>query len=71
MAPSGCSTQGLNHEWQVGLGQMPAFQGKLTDSEVDVILTYIKTWWTSNQRDGQADISQRYQEALDRQKKNR
>ena len=50
---------------------MPAFQHKLTNPGVDAVLTYIKTWWTPDQRDGQADISQRYQEALDRQKKHR
>ena len=57
---------------KLGFGQMPqmpAFQDKLTDPEIDVILTYIKTWWTPDQLDGQADISQRYQEALERQKK--
>ena len=56
---------------KLGFGQMPAFQDKLTDPEVDVILTYIKTWWTPDQRDDQADISKRYQEALERQKKGR
>ncbi len=59
---------------KLGFGQMPqmpAFQDTLTDPEMDVILTYIKTWWTPDQRDGQADISRRYQEALERQKKDR
>ena len=51
-----------------GFGQMPAFQDKLSESEVDAILAFIKTWWTEAQRQGQADISQRYQEALDRQR---
>ena len=48
---------------------MPAFGDKLTEPEVDAILTFIKTWWTSNQQASQADISQRYQEALDKQQK--
>ncbi len=30
---------------KLGFGQMPAFHDKLTESEVNVILTYIKTWW--------------------------
>ena len=51
-----------------GFGQMPAFQDKLSELEVDAILSYIKTWWTEAQRQGQADISQRYQDAYDRQR---
>ena len=53
---------------KLGLGQMPRFEKKLTDSEIDQILTYIKTWWSEDQREAQADVSQRYQEALDKQK---
>ena len=53
---------------KLGLGQMPGFEEKLTDSEIDQILTYIKTWWSEDQREAQADVSQRYQEALDKQK---
>ena len=48
-----------------GLGLMPRFKGTLTESDVDIILVYIKTWWTEEQRQSQADISRRYQEALD------
>ena len=48
---------------------MPAFQDKLSASELDAILAYIKTWWTDTQRQTQADISQRYQEAPNNQKK--
>ena len=51
-----------------GFTQMPGFEEKLTDSEIDQILTYIKTWWSEDQREAQADVSQRYQEALDKQK---
>lgn len=54
---------------KMGLGLMPPFKDKLTEGEVDAILSYIKTWWEEWQREGQADISQRYQEAIDRQKR--
>ena len=56
---------------KTGLGLMPPFKDKLTEHEVDAILIYIKTWWTEDQRERQADISQRYQEALDRRKQGR
>ncbi len=46
---------------------MPALGDKLAEPEVDAILTFIKTWWAAEQRASQADISQRYQEALDEQ----
>ena len=46
---------------------MPAFKDKLAEQEVEAVLSYIKTWWEEWQREGQADISRRYQEALDRQ----
>ena len=49
-------------------GLMPGFKDKLTEGDVDSVLTYIKTWWTEEQRQSQADISRRYQEALDKQK---
>ncbi len=51
-----------------GFGQMPAFKDKLTEPELDAVMTFIKTWWTPDQRADQADLSRRYQEALDRQK---
>jgi mono/diheme cytochrome c family protein len=50
-----------------GFGLMPPFKDKLTEQEVDAILEYVKTWWTEDQRRRQADISQRYQQALDKQ----
>ena len=60
-------------EWimngKLGFGQMPAFQDRLSESEVDVILAFIKTLWTDEQRQTQSDISQRYQEALNNQNK--
>ena len=54
---------------RTGFGLMPPFKDKLTKQDVDAILAYIKTWWTEDQRRGQADISQRYQQALDDQNK--
>ncbi len=54
-----------------GLSQMPAFKNTLTDPEVDAVLSYIKTSWTEDQRETQADVSVRYQEALDKQKEGR
>ena len=54
-----------------GLGLMPRFKDRLKESEVDMILGFIKTWWTDEQRLTQADISRRYQEALDKQKEGR
>ena len=51
----------------LALGQMLAFRDKLDESQVEGILAYIKTWWTETQRRGQADVSQRYREALERQ----
>ena len=50
---------------------MPRFKDRLKESEVDMILGFIKTWWTDEQRLTQADISRRYQEALDKQKEGR
>ena len=54
---------------KLGFGQMPAFQDKLNESELDAILAYIKAWWTDEQRQTQSDISQSYQEALNNQNK--
>ena len=52
----------------LGFRQMPAFKNTLTDPEVDAVLSYIKTSWTEIQRAIQADVTARYQEALDKQK---
>ena len=54
-----------------GFSQMPAFKNILTDPEVDDVLSYIKASWTEDQRETQADVSVRYQEALDKQKEGR
>ncbi len=56
---------------KIGLSQMPAFKNILTDPEVDAVLSYIKTSWTEEQRETQADVSIRYQEALDKQREGR
>jgi hypothetical protein len=38
--------------------RMPAFKGALTEADVAAILAYIKTWWTEEQRQWQARVSQ-------------
>ena len=63
-------------EWvldgKLGLfSQMPGFNDKLTEEEVEAILAHMKTWWTEEQRQQQADVSSRYQEALERQGRTR
>ena len=57
----------LNGKLGFGGPGMPALGDKITEPEVDAILAFIKTWWTAEQRASQADISQRYQEALEKQ----
>ena len=59
----------LNGKLGFGGPGMPALGDKLTEPEVDMVLAYIKAWWNEEQRESQADISRRYQEALDKQKK--
>ncbi len=46
---------------------MPAFGDRLNEADANATLAYIKTWWTDEQRAEQADVSERYQEALDAQ----
>jgi len=36
---------------------MPAFGGRLTPEEVQVILAYIKTWWSDEQRSYQSEVT--------------
>ncbi|MCL6499454.1 MAG: cytochrome c, partial [Firmicutes bacterium] len=38
--------------------RMPAFRDILTDEDIDSILAFIKTWWTQEQRDFQAQVTQ-------------
>ena len=59
----------LNGKLESGSAGMPALGDKLTEPEVDAILTFIRSWWTTEQRDSQADVSERYQDALDKQQK--
>ncbi len=59
----------LNGKLGFGSPGLPALGDKLTEPEVDAILTFIKSWWTTDQRESQADISERYQDALDKQQK--
>ncbi len=59
----------LNGKLGFGSPGMPALGDKLTEPEVDLVLAYIKAWLNEEQRGSQADISRRYQEALDKQKK--
>jgi mono/diheme cytochrome c family protein len=37
---------------------MPAFEGILTADDVAAILAYLKTWWTDEQREFQAEVTQ-------------
>ena len=50
-------------------GAMPGFGERLSEAEVNAVLSFIKTWWTPEQRETQADVSQRYQEAIDGQER--
>jgi len=51
-----------------GLSVMPGF-GYLTKDDVEAILVLIKSWWTDEQRESQADISRRYDQAINKKKK--
>ena len=52
-------------------GAMPAFGDRLSGVEVNAVLSFIKTWWTPEQRETQADVSLRYQEAIERRERGR
>ena len=52
-------------------GAMPPFADALTEEEVDAVLSHIRSWWTPDQLETQADVSRRYQDALDKQEKQR
>jgi hypothetical protein len=47
---------------------MPGFT-YLREHDVEAILALIKTWWTDEQRESQADISRRYDQAINKKKK--
>lgn len=42
-----------------GSPRMPAFKGVLTEEDTLAILQYIKTWWTDDQRQFQAEATRR------------
>ncbi|MDQ4075464.1 MAG: cytochrome c [Chloroflexota bacterium] len=44
---------------QMPNSRMPAFEEELTREEMEAILAYIKTFWTPEQREIQAEITQR------------
>ncbi len=52
---------------KLGFSQMPAFKDVMSEGQVEAALTYIKTWWTPDQRESQSDVSRRYDEALEKQ----
>ncbi len=52
-----------------GFSVMPGFT-HLTEDDVEAILVLIKTWWTAEQREIQADISGRYDQAINKKKRN-
>ncbi|MEE8074666.1 MAG: cytochrome c [Candidatus Binatia bacterium] len=52
-----------------GFEAMPAFKGQLTDNDVEAILVLIKTWWTAEQWEMQADISIRFEEAFGKKRR--
>ena len=37
--------------------RMPAFKDKLSEEDVRAVLAYIKTWWTEEQRQWQANVT--------------
>ncbi len=53
-----------------GLSTMPGFN-YLGQDDVEAILALIKTWWTAEQRETQADISRRYDQAINKKNKDR
>ncbi|MGB0387145.1 MAG: c-type cytochrome [Ardenticatenaceae bacterium] len=43
--------------------RMPAFEEKLTEEEIELVLEYIKTFWVPEHRQSQADVTERIKEA--------
>lgn len=39
--------------------RMPAFRDRLSDTELEAVLAYIKTWWTEEQRRFQDEVTRR------------
>lgn len=42
----------------VDFPEMPAFEDELSEEEVAAILAYLKTWWTDDQREFQAEVTE-------------
>lgn len=53
-----------------GISVMPGFN-YFSEDDAEAILVFIKTWWTAEQREMQADISRRYDQAINKKKKRR
>ena len=53
-----------------GFSVMPGFT-YLKDDDLEAVLALIKTWWTDEQRKIQADISWRYDQAINKKNKDR
>lgn len=53
---------------KIGFSRMPPQKDNVSDEELTLILEYIKTWWTPDQRAFQEDVSKRYQQSLERNK---
>jgi len=51
-----------------GISIMPGFN-YLREHDVEAVLAHIKTWWTDEQRESQADISRRYDQAINKKEK--
>ncbi len=51
-----------------GYSVMPGFT-YLGKDDVEAILAFIKTWWTAEQREMQADTSWRYDQAINKKKR--
>jgi mono/diheme cytochrome c family protein len=47
---------------------MPAFT-YLTEDDAEAVSSFIKTWWTAEQREFQADISRRFEKALGKKRR--
>lgn len=43
---------------RTGLGEMPAWKGKLSDREIEAVIAYIKTLWDEDQRAFQQRINE-------------
>ena len=53
-----------------GFSVMPGFT-YFNNDDLEAVLALIKTWWTDEQREIQADTSRRYDQAINKKNKNR